>query len=169
MVDKVKLGLWDFFAYVLSGAVVIFSVITHCLCKGIIQWKYLQEMPSAISAILSLLGVLLVGLMIEPVSNIYEKIIPILMTLCKGKVWNKRVLSELKSNWSNLEFSNWDKEIDKRKQEAQKSIENNFIGNPFQFCKNWVLQYGNSEQFQSSLAKFGFYRNLSFIAIIRIS
>ena len=64
MVEKIKLGIWDFFAYVLSGAAVIISVLVHCLCIGTMKLDDLNKTPSVVIATLSLLLILLIGLLL---------------------------------------------------------------------------------------------------------
>lgn len=169
MVEKIKLGVWDFFAYVLSGTAVIISVLIHFICKGIIKIDDLGKIPVAISTIILLLGLFLIGLLLEPVANISDKFLNLMKAFLKIKYWDKKVrtkfLTEFKQALTEIGFIKWDENNKKLMESAKGQINKNIHESTFQYCKNWVIQHGNAEQLQSSLGKYGFYRNLSLIAL----
>jgi len=149
MIETVKLHMWDFFAYILSGATVSIVVLGHLICRGAISFNDIAKVPSAISVLIGSLLILIVGLLLEPIANLFFKLLR---------------LSDKKESFA---FTEWDNDIKKLEEEAVKYVPSNTFGT-YNYCKNTVLLYCGAGQFDSFLGKYGFYRNMVLIFIANV-
>lgn len=143
MTEKVRLTLWDFFVYVLTGTAVGLSVAVHCYCTGACDWSCeMKDIASLFSTVvLALLLLLLVGMLLEPLANGLTKL---------GAL----------SSWG---LGQWDKHIGDMEKHVRKMVPEWYAGSCFGYCKNWILAKGCAGQYEVFLARFGFYRNISAI------
>lgn len=164
MIEKVKLSLWDFFAYILSGGAVGISVLVHLLILKVVTFKEIMELPSAVILIIGILSVIILGLLFEPLSNLLDKLLG-LFKKHEEKNWKDNIVK----NWQgNIGFKEWDAQITTAERKARETcpIDNDYVG--FQYCKNYVLKRTGGELFSSFSGKFGFYRNIYILLVINI-
>lgn len=162
MIDKVKVSVWDFFVYILIGNVTIVSVVVHCLVFKQFTFQQMISSSIALTTIIAILLMFILGLMIEPISNLLSKVY-CLLNVNLGEGFCCRIMKKWKET---LSFSQWDKDIKTLSVEASKYIPEGVTCNHYQYCKNYILQKGDGSLFNSFLAKFGFYRNLFFIMLL---
>ena len=147
MVEKVKLGIWDYFVYLMTGLAVLLIITMHCVLKGVLTIEQVLKVPAAALVTLLVLSLLLLGMLVEPVANLLFKLIE-----NKPKQWRDK-----------LGLKSWDLEIKKMESEAQKHAPRAIQGTTFPFAKNWVLNNGDYSEFQAFLSKYGFYRSITFV------
>lgn len=164
MIEKIKLGLWDFFAYILSGGAVGMSVLVHLLILKVVTFEEIMKLPSAVILIIGLLTIIILGLLFEPMSNLIDKLSG-LLKMHEGKNWKNSIVK----NWQdNIGFKKWDGQITATENKARETcpIDTDYVG--FQYCKNYVLKRTGGEQFNSFLGKYGFYRNIYILFVLNI-
>ncbi len=147
MIEKVKLGVWDYFAYLMTGATVLLIAVMHCVLKGMVSLEQILEIPATTLVALLLIALLLLGMLVEPIANLLYKLIE-----NKPKKWRNE-----------LSLKKWDEQIKSMESEARKYVPEGIQDTPFPFAKNWVLNNGYSLEFQAFLSKYGFYRSITFV------
>jgi len=159
-VDKISLSLWDVFNFLMSGALAFAALIFYLTLSGSITIKditnILAESSAASVAIASPLGFILVGMMIEPFSNYFDKAISFAI---------KKSPSFL-SKFKPTEFDDISKENEVLIEEVKKALPKSLsakLDNPFHICKDYIEKKQSSNSYEIFLARFGFYRNCSFI------
>lgn len=150
MIEKTKLSLWDFFVAMLSGFAIVISALVHCLFKGLILCETILDLPSVLIAVASLLLVILIGLLFEPLANCITK----LLTTCPSDY--------LKS----FGFKEWDIDNDSLKEKACQYKPDGITGNTYQYCKNWLHQNARHDTVMPFLAKYGFYRGMFLLFLL---
>ena len=158
MIEKVKIGIWDLFAYLLPGTVIVISVMVHCLCTGTIKFSQLQKVPGAVTVVVVVLVLVVLGLLLEPLTNFLFK----LPTLFK----NQSCMCKL--NFSSIGFKDWDNSLSILEEKAKQVAEDHGDHFSFKNCKSWVVLNGDMEEFNSFLGKYGFYRNITIINVLNI-
>lgn len=152
MIEKMKLGAWDYFVYMMSGVLVVLIMMLHAFDRSTL-WG-LQKVPAAVSAVISVLALLIIGMLLEPISNITFKIVK------HGGGLTKKSRIALRTH---LCLKSWDVSITNLENQASALVSPAIEGNIFQFSKAWVLTHGRGEEFYAFLSKFGFYRSVSLI------
>ena len=147
MVNKVQLSFWDFFCCILTGFATLVCVTTHLLLKDIITLEMLQKIPSAIQLIFITLLLMLLGLLIEPFINFLDKIIK----------------SSFQFSFDCLRIKPWKDKVNELEIKAKEYCPNNIDNNIFQYCKNWLLKHGEPSQYNTFLAKHGFYKQTLYL------
>lgn len=147
MFEKVKLGIWDYFVYLMTGLAVLLIVTMHCVLKGVLALDQVLKVPAAALVTLLVLALLLFGMLVEPAANLLFKLIE-----NKPKKWGKA-----------LGLRKWDEQIKSMEDEAQKSVPKAIQSTTFHFAKNWVVNNGNPFEFHAFLSKYGFYRSIAFV------
>jgi len=143
MIEKVKLGIWDYFVYLMVGGAAFLLIVVHCTLKGSLTIEQIEKTPSGVAVLLLLFLFLLLGMLIEPVANLVFKIV---------------------TRWNDLGFKKWDDEIEKLEQEAKLYVPKGVWAEMiFLFAKNWVLNNGDPSEFNAFLSKYGFYRSIAFL------
>jgi len=150
MIEKTKLSLWDFFVMVLSGFAIVLSVLIHCLLKGVITWKLIFNSSSVLQVTASLLIIILLGLLFEPLANYITK----LLTTCPCKY--KKLFC----------FKEWDKSNKALEKKATQNVPKEIKTSTYQYCKNWVTQNTSDDSYMPYLAKYGFYRSISILLFV---
>ena len=156
MIEKIRVTLWDLLTFFLSGFFVSIIIIFHLIvlendmCISLI--KLLKDIPTSYVLFTTLMSLTLTGMLIEPVANIVDKkiIAPVLSKLKLVRSRNIREKEELKSTISKILKSEMDEEIT----------------NTYHFCKDYVEQKQLTTNFMVFLARFGFYRNVSFLCFV---
>ena len=150
MIEKTKLSLWDFFVSALSGFGIVLNIVIHCLFLRLTTVdKILQSNPALIT-VGGLLTIILFGLFFEPLANYVTK----LVTTCPLKYPKE------------FGFKNWDAEIRTLEKKACEYIPEGLEGSTYQYCKNWLLQNAADPSYMPFLAKYGFYRSMSFLLFL---
>lgn len=156
MIEKIRISLWDIFTFYLSGFLVALLVTGHSLVFKLIAFADVKNFIIGLSVTTSLFvipfGLTLVGLLLEPVSNYFDKYI-------LHPLWVKAI-----------------PEKDKHKPEEEllkKEIRENYLGkingkinNPYHICKEYVETKQLSTTFMVFLSRYGFYRNISFLFFV---
>jgi ABC-type multidrug transport system fused ATPase/permease subunit len=150
MVDKGKLSLWDLWTYLVSG---FFSSIL----VAIYVIYYLQfDLSAALSIIKNISSILLIllplvflciGMLLEPIANIFEKTI-------------KKLSFFPRKNNQRLESV---KDIIKKL--VPDTIDDRML---YRYCKSVVELKSSTSNADLFLARFGLYRNLSFLSFLCI-
>ena len=177
MIQNFKFTLWDLYVFFLTGFVVCFSVVFYlCLDDLPLILNLLKEAKKIPAThILFLLPFLFttIGLLIEPLANFSFKVYDSFFEAIRKKIraWAKDKESKHPKIWEIL-----DSDIVKSKLESdeilEKEIKENHmkfletkIEKPYHFCKTYVLNNSLSQEFMTFLARFGFYRNISFFFV----
>ena len=150
MIEKTKLGLWDFFVSALSGYAIIVSVLAHCLFKGVITWEIILNSSVALIAVAGLLTIILAGLLFEPLANYAAK----LFIVCMYKY--SRLFG----------FKNWDDNIRSLEEKARQDVPEGIKENTYQYCKNRIIKNASGNAYMPFLAKYGFYRSMFFLLLL---
>lgn len=157
MIEKVRISLWDIFTFFMTG---VFALIATCIVlavtvqmpKSEVIVEFLIKLPTTFIIVVAPIVLTLFGLLIEPLANFFERYF--------GKViffW--------------LAWSNKTRQADEVTME-QHIKENGFgslngkIQNPYFLCKEYVETKQLSTTFMVFLARYGFYRNCSFIVLV---
>jgi|LUMW01.1.fsa_nt_gb hypothetical protein len=132
MIEKIKISLWDFYTFILSGTLALVVTLIH-----------MRELPSEINFVLESLknfnvvfvitAIALIGMLLEPVANKFMDI------LSKEKVDDSP--NELKEAVIKLYKENFGIEVTK----------------PYHFIKDYCVQNDLCYSFMPFLSKFGFY------------
>ncbi len=147
MIEKFRLGGWDYFVYLMTGTTLLMIITMHCLLTGVLRIEQALNVPAATLIALLLLALLLTGMLIEPLANLPYKLI-------KNKPGKWR---------DELGFRKWDEQIEDLKKETRKCVPEVNNDTVFQFAKNWALNHGNATEFFAFLSKYGFYRSSAFV------
>ncbi len=156
MLDRIRLTLWDALTFFLTGLLVGAMFTVFWLYEKSPDLSVILEKPTEVptSIVLFVVPVLfaLIGLLVEPFANYFDRL---LFNNALGRRLFKRdqhgkeeeiLISEIKENYlGNLGGK---------------------IQNPFHICKDYVESKSLSPTFEIFLARFGFYRNCSFVAAL---
>lgn len=150
MVEKVKIGLWDYFVYLMTGTTVLLLTIMHCFLKGKVSWEQVLKVPGAALVAMLILALLLVGMLIEPIANLLYK-----LCTTSFKKWGEQ-----------LGLKKWREQIAAIETETKVYVPESIHDSTFVFAKNWVVTHGDYSEFQAFLSKYGFYRSISLVFIV---
>lgn len=156
MVEKIRLTLWDIFSFFLTGFLIacIFSISLIALENYSFHayLVFIKELPSSILLVVAPLLFTLIGMLVEPMANYFDKYI------LKYLLW-----------WVEKQKDKQSVEEVILKEEIKKShlgSLNGKIDNPFSPCKEYVETKQLSTTFMVFLSRYGFYRNCAFITIM---
>ncbi|MFP1985088.1 hypothetical protein ACLEE6_12030 [Lonsdalea quercina] len=155
MIEKIKISLWDIFTFFMTG--VFFGIcslsflrVTDRLPESKELFDSLIRLPATYIVVVIPIVLILFGILLEPLANYFDRY--------AGKYiffWLKLDKSKRKKNETIMEVY----------------IKKNCLGDlsgriddPFFLCKEYVETKQLSTTFMVFLARFGFYRNCSFIA-----
>lgn len=174
MIENFKFTLWDIYVFFLTGFVVSFTAIIFCLISDpSILPTHFNEIEKISSGQLFLFCPLLfvsIGLLLEPISNISFKIID----KCFDGVRSLSKCIEFKKCYFVSQFfkilnheigfdpMNYSKKMENEIKQNHLGALSGKIENPYQFCKVYIQDKDLSKEFMVFLARFGFYRNISF-------
>lgn len=148
MLEKVNLSLWDVGAYLIIGFFVSIITLTYCFIKNVIDpLVFFAEIRnySAILVILMPICFLFLGMTIEPFANLAVKKIEKTSFFKAKESRNKDKLISI------IEASLPDPKL--------KDV------NIYKYCKAVLENKSPNSKHEIFLARFGFYRSLSFIFI----
>lgn len=156
MIEKIRISLWDIFTFFMTGvfallAISIFLTATHRMPETKAVLDFLVQLPTTYIIVVAPIVLTLLGLLIEPPANFFErylgKFLFFWLRTDNSKRKNDEVLMEqyIKANgFGDL---------------------NGQIENPYFLCKEYVETKQLSTTFMVFLARYGFYRNCSFIIL----
>jgi hypothetical protein len=157
MIEKVRVSLWDIFTFFMTGLLAGLVTLAFLICGGandISQVATLiSTVPPSVALIAAPLVMTLAGMLIEPIANYADryflKYVLGWITTPKGgpvAAEEKLLESEIKEKYLG--------DLGER------------ISRPYQICKDYVEYKQLSTTFMVFLARYGFYRNCSFIALV---
>ena len=159
MIENIKISLWDFGVYFITGALLIFTAIFYFPEKT----EYLKNTAVLIDgdsakAVFYAIITYAVGLMFEPIGNYFSKFF-LDSTIRKiPRINSQEVMRQ---------------EQDEYYEMVKKIIEKKYsiIGDKveyYQIAKTEVLRSDSTNKFMTFLGNYGFYRNLSVIVLINL-
>lgn len=156
MLERIRVTLWDALTFFLTGFLVVAVIAAFWIYETSPNLSEVSSFLPDLSASIVLFIVpalfTLLGLLVEPFANYFDRWV-------------------LKYTLKKLLFP-----TDVHAEEERilvKEIRENYLGglgdritNPFQICKDYVESKSLSTTFEIFLARYGFYRNCSFIAVV---
>ncbi len=157
MIKGFELSLWELFVYLTTSIFAILLISVHLFLAGEIDLstlKILKDLPSPLLVISIPFLLLLIGLIIEPFANFFEKQVfkPIRKRL-KLKT-NKDASDESSLLKSYIEERYLDLGLKETRVET------------YHICKDYLVQNQIPTPYMAFLSKFGFYRNMSFLCYL---
>lgn len=156
MVEKIRISLWDVFTFFLTG--MLFFAYFLGLLFFYLPYHFdsflsiLGRAPAAASLVVAPLAFLLVGILIEPISNYTDRLLfrrfRFLTPAPKQKHADEESL--LKAEICSTYLGSL----------------NGKIENPYAICKEYVETKQLSTTFMVYLSRYGFYRNCAFLALV---
>lgn len=156
MIEKIRISLWDIFTFFMTGVFFVIIVFLFLKMDGSIPkidlfYEKLLKIPTTyIVVVMPILSILL-GLLIEPLANFFDR------------YFGKYVFFWIKTK--NKKQKKDDITIEKHIKEKCLGDLNMKIEEPFSLCKEYVETKQLSTTFMVFLARYGFYRNCSFIVM----
>lgn len=155
MIEKVRVSLWDIFTFFLSGLILaMWGVLYLSFSTQItlhIFFKELSTIPASISLFLIPLALTAIGMLFEPIANYFDKFINLF--------WFKLFPAKTKHKEEEIAL----KELIRARYLGDLT---NDISNPYHLCKEYVITNQLSTTFMIFLSRYGFYRNISFLAAV---
>ncbi|WP_337239161.1 hypothetical protein [Proteus faecis] len=157
MIEKIRISLWDIFTFFMTGVFFViiilgFITINNQLPQKEVIFDFLIKLPATYILVVMPIILILLGLLIEPIANFFERYI------------GKYLFFWIKINEDKRKI---DKEtMEKYIKENGFGDLNNKIENPFMICKEYVETKQLSTTFMVFLSRYGFYRNCSFIILL---
>lgn len=176
-VETIELSLWDIYTFLISGALVATFVAVHLVAHGVLGVSFLvwlEGFPVTLSFAAFLVAFLLLGLMLEPLSNsCHYRLLPL-----RKLVW--KLIYELLLRPLYGESCKWSEKLpsleehEKLKTELGEDIVRKYFMDDklprridtYDWCKDHLIQNGVKTPFMHFLAKFGFYRNAAFLFLV---
>lgn len=156
MIEKVRVSLWDIFTFFMTGLLASLCVAALALYASVFSIRELSSclstIPASITLVAAPLAFTLIGMLIEPVANYADRYI-----LKHALGWATTPKADARKA-----------EEDILKQEIRARYLGRMgdkIENPYQICKDYVEYKQLSTSFMVFLARYGFYRNCTFISI----
>ena len=159
MIEKVQVTLWDLFVYVLSGALAALIVCAHLVATNYLTLGAISIVlgcsPSAL--ILEAAIILpLFGLIVEPLANYVDY---------RGRFVIRWALHRWSSELpGEREAEAIERPMSELIRTSYMSPELAQVVQPYDWCKDVLLQRGVPTPYMAFLAKFGFYRNIAFLS-----
>lgn len=156
MIEKIKISLWDIFTFFMTGVffticAFLFLRVTNRFPESIGLFDSLIKLPATYIVVVMPVVLILFGLLIEPLANFFDRYA------------GNYVFFWLKSE--NLKRKDNENIMREYIKESCLGNLSKRIENPFGLCKEYVETKQLSTTFMVFLARFGFYRNCSFIIL----
>ena len=156
MFEKIRVSIWEWFVYFLSGFLGLISIVVSFNLNGDINiYTYIDKVRGVDIFILILL-LILIGKLIEPFANLFDKAISYLAKKC---VFISAILGDSSNN-------KWMKEItDQYVPLIKKKVPEEFSSDEFVFrwAKDFLIQQDLNSDGLIFLTRYGFYRSVAFI------
>jgi hypothetical protein len=154
MIEKVRVSLWDVLSFFLTGFLAVIVALTLSAAYEIRSAQVLVESlaktPSALLLVAAPITFALLGLLIEPFANYFDKYV------LKYIMW-----------WTAVPKEKYKDEEKILKEYILKNHMGPFAGslsNPYGFCKDYIEAKQLGATFMVFLSRYGFYRNCSFLS-----
>ena len=147
MIEKIRISLWDIFTFFMTGVFFViiilgFITINNQLPQKEVIFDFLIKLPATYILVVMPIILILLGLLIEPIANFFERYI------------GKYLFFWIKINEDKRKI---DKEtMEKYIKENSFGDLNNKIENPFMICKEYVETKQLSTTFMVFLSRYGF-------------
>lgn len=156
MIEKIRISLWDIFTFFMTGvfalmAICIFLIATYRMPENKEVLDFLVKLPTTYIIVVAPIVLTLLGLLIEPPANYLERYLGKFLFFWLRTDNSKRKNDEILM--ANYIKANGFGEL------------NGKIENPYNLCKEYVETKQLSTTFMVFLARYGFYRNCSFILL----
>lgn len=154
MIEKIRLSLWDVFTFFMTGVFAVIAIFLFLKMNGSIPkinsiFEVLIKIPTAFIIVVMPILLILLGLLIEPFANFFD-----------------RYFGRYVFFWIKIKDKKCDEiTIEEYIKEKCLGDLNMKVENPFSLCKEYVETKQLSTTFMVFLARYGFYRNCSFIII----
>ena len=160
MHEHVKLSLWDIFSYYLTGWALLLGLWIHAWAKKVDVGLGSKDLPSTVLALAAFLLPLLCGLLVEPLANVSEGVIARCISLLG---WARRRVG--RGSGSAAQDSTVTPPL---RALAEDAIPEHVRGgvSTYHWCRDYLLQERVDTPYMAFLAKFGFYRNMSFLLAV---
>jgi hypothetical protein len=156
MVEKIRVSLWDIFSFFLTGFLAATLVAILLVIYGPLTPKELLDglsaLPAAITIVAAPLALTLLGMIIEPFANYFDRYALKFIFAWMSKPKDKHV---------------------KEEELLAEEIRSKYLGslsgkvsNPYALCKEYVETKQLSTTFMVFLSRYGFYRNCAFLAVV---
>lgn len=157
MIEKIRISLWDIFTFFMTG---VFALIVTCILlavttqmpKSEVVVEFLIKLPTTYIIVVAPIVLTLVGLLIEPPANFFERYLGRIFFFWLARDSKPRQVDEVT--------------MEQYIQENGFGALNGKIQNPYFLCKEYVETKQLSTTFMVFLARYGFYRNCSFIVLV---
>lgn len=143
MIEKVKVSLWDFYTFFMSGLLLIIVVCFQVAIFSNIKFDIFKDF-TAFWAVSLVPIITILGMILEPFANKFMQVI--------SRKENEKELSVLEIRVHELYKDTFNIEIEK----------------PYHYIKDYCIRHDLCLTFMPFLSKFGFYRNASFIFFVSI-
>ncbi len=156
MIENIRVSLWDVFSFFLTGLLASCLVVGFLLAYGL--WPFTEfvetvaKVPTAITLVAGPLVLTLLGMVIEPLANYFDKFILHWLLAWASKSKHKHSSEELLL-------------AEEIKSKYLGSL-NGRIENPYYICKEYVETKQLSTTFMVFLSRYGFYRNCAFLSML---
>jgi hypothetical protein len=157
MIEKIRISLWDVFTFFMTGffVLVCFSIVvpsSGLLVEPMLYFDKIGKLPTTFVIVVAPILLMLMGLLIEPVANYFE-----------------RYFGNILYFWLNIKGDKEDENtaIMERyiKEEGLGDLSGK-INKPYFLCKEYVETKQLSTTFMVFLARYGFYRNCCLITLV---
>ena len=157
MIEKVRVSLWDIFTFFLTGLLLTLWLVGYLWLSGRVtsteMVTVISALPASVTLFLAPLTLTAIGMVYEPPANYFDKLV--------NPFWFK--VFPRKERHENEE-----KALQKLIKEKYLGNIGESISNPYHLCKEYVETKQLSTTFMVFLSRYGFYRNIAFLAILSI-
>lgn len=156
MIEKIRISLWDVFTFFMTGVFTVIAILLFFKMNGSIPkvssiFEISIKIPATYIIVVMPILLILLGLLIEPIANFFDR------------YFGKYVFFWIKTK--NKKQKPDEEKIEEYIKEKCLGDLNMKIDNPFSLCKEFVETKQLSTTFMVFLARYGFYRNCSFIVM----
>lgn len=160
MLEKIKVSLWDIAVYFLTGVLLIFTIMYFFPEKiTVVKNNILLIEEESVRAVFYAVVTYAVGFMFEPFSNYFCRFF--IDKSCLGKLY----FGESKEKFEAEQNRYY--ELTKGIVDSKYSVLSDDV-EYYQIAKTEVERSGTPNKFMTFLGNFGFYRNLSVIALVNL-
>lgn len=156
MIEKIRISLWDVFTFFMTGVFAVIAILLFFKMNGSIPkigsiFEILIKIPATYIVVVMPILLILLGLLIEPLANFFDR------------YFGKYVFFWIKTK--NKQQKPDEVKVEEYIKEKCLGDLNMKIEKPFSLCKEFVETKQLSTTFMVFLARYGFYRNCSFIVM----
>lgn len=154
--EKLRLTLWDFFTFFMTGVLAGLLLLIYLLLRTQISLKDVEDALSKISGATTVAGVAivatLVGMIVEPFANFFDRFLG-----RRLKCYEIRYKYALDEN---------DAAVKNRLLAYISATDNLAVTDPYYYAKDYVELHQLAPNLITFLSRYGFYRNASLISLV---